>query len=143
MAKYSKILSIRTINFRPNTYCEVRVRMHYQYTNLHYMINKYVVNNKYGLIGFTYHLNKSRRHSSRSRSVPCPAHSANERASCAVNFAPKTKQQRGGVAASLLARKVNRAGNEVAILIAFTFYLRINAAATEWLWNKWRRASRS
>jgi len=39
-----------------------------------------------------------------------------------------SRQKRSGNAAALLARKVARAGNEVAILIAFTFYLFIYAA---------------
>jgi len=35
-----------------------------------------------------------------------------------------SRQKRSGNAAALLARKVARAGNEAAILIAFTFHLR-------------------
>jgi len=69
---------------------------------------------------FAYQFYQSRRRSSRRRCVPCPARSANERAS----GAPTSHQKGSGNAAALLARKVNRAGNEAAKLITFTFHLR-------------------
>jgi len=74
---------------------------------------------------FAYQFYQSRRRLFRRRCVPCPARSANERAS----GAPTSRQKRSGNAAALLARKVDRAGNEAIKLITFTFHFSIDFSA--------------